>query len=483
MAWSLLLLKQVRDWRMGFLTAMLALMALRQALTLRALLINPNVSFPVWGTPSELPGLVVSVLAALAVFFLHRMLREQRQAAEAFREQEKKLLQAQKMEAIGTLAGGVAHDFNNLLTAIRGNAELATASLPEDHEVQELLDEIRTVSDRAADLTKRILAFSSKKPARLSVQDPGRVLTELAPVLRRLVPENIELSFLPGDAPDKIQVDRAQLEQVLVNLAVNACDVMPEGGKIVISVETIELAATPGEPPRKFVRFSVKDNGPGMSEEVQSRLFEPFFTTKPPGKGTGLGLSTSYTIVQSVGGEITVQSGTSGTTFHVSVPACDSTGPDTTHPSPTPRIVGGHERVLLVEDEPGVRAYVVRALECAGYQIEAFANGADALRYVETGSGVDVLVSDVVMPQMSGPELVASVKRFVPNIGVVLMSGYPQRLDKDLSIGDEVLLLTKPFTTDQLKQALRKVIDSSRANKAGQRLSRPEGRSSQNNRG
>lgn len=467
LAWSLLLLRQARDWRMAFLTAMLALMALRQALTLYGIVERAGGEFPL-GTLSEIPGLIVSVLAALAVFFLHSILKAHERATQALRSQQAQLVQVQKMEALGTLAGGMAHDFNNLLTAIRGNAELAKLVVPEQHPAHEHLTQICDVSDRAADLTRRILTFAGHKAVRLEVQDPTAILLDVAPVLRRLVAENIELTCLPDERVAPIKADKSQLEQVIINLAVNASDAMPDGGKLLIRLENDD-----SQKPDAIagVKLAVSDTGPGIPDAVRTRLFEPFFTTKAPGKGTGLGLSTCYAIVRALDGNITVNTGPRGTTFEVWIPAAErSLAPSRSMAAPRPE-PGGHESILLVEDEPEVRLYAQGVLEKAGYTVTAFADGTEALRQVRGGLRFDVLVSDVVMPQMSGPELAQQLKRELPTIGIVFVSGYPQLKQRDIRFDAASVFLPKPFTGDALKQAVRRVLETRPANLRSVRIS------------
>jgi PAS domain S-box-containing protein len=371
---------------------------------------------------------------------------------------EAQLRQAQKMEAVGQLAGGVAHDFNNLLTVIRMHAELGLAELDAAHPVRADLDEVQKAAARAATLTRQLLAFSRKQVLQPEALDLNRVVAEGGAMLRPLLGPARHLVTLPAPTPVWVFADRTQIELVLMNLAVNARDAMPDGGTL-----TIEIGLESGTPPS--ATLAVRDTGVGMPPDVQARLFEPFFTTKPVGQGTGLGLATVHGIVQQSGGTIRVTSRPgAGTTFIVALPL----SPDAPAPVAAPpgaRVtapVPGPGTVLLVDDEEAMRGIGRRVLERAGYRVLSARHGADALRLVEEhGASIDVLLSDVVMPEMGGLALAARAVERVPGLPVVLMSGYA---DADVGpIGQGGLVhgfVPKPFTAEALLDAVNRAARS-----------------------
>jgi two-component system cell cycle sensor histidine kinase/response regulator CckA len=362
------------------------------------------------------------------------------------RRMEEQLRQSQKMDAIGQLAGGVAHDFNNLLTAISANAELMAFELDEHHTVREELEEIRQTVRRGAELTRQLLAFSRKgSTGRLEALDLNEVVRDAEKMLRRVIGEHVWLETKLDASAAPVRADRGQMEQVLVNLVVNARDAMPEGG--LICIETTQSA--------EGVSLVVRDTGHGMDEATRSRMFEPFFTTKPAGKGTGLGLATVYGIVRQTSGTIEVTSAVGeGSTFAIRLPYSDAVGIEPVVTAPIRSLPTGTETVLLVEDEAPVRSSIRRALERQGYTVLDAAHGLDAVAAFERNpEGVDLLLSDVVMPQLGGRPLVERLRRSKPELPALLMSGYSQENV------DEVPLIQKPFDMTALVQRVRSVLD------------------------
>ena len=385
------------------------------------------------------------------------------------RRMEERLRQSQKMEAVGRLAGGVAHDFNNLLTAISGYSDLLLHRLPAYSTLRRDVEEIRRAGDRAAGLTRQLLAFSRRQVLQPKILDLNTVVTTMELMLRRLIGEDIELSTDLSPALGQVKADPGQLEQVIVNLVVNARDAMPDGGRITIGTVDVDLStsysnAHPGVRPGPHVLLSVADTGLGMSDETQAHLFEPFFTTKEKGKGTGLGLATVYGIVQQSGGHIRVNSvAGSGATFLIYLPRVEPRGDDVPgtdrsflpHPSP------GTETVLLAEDEEVVRRLAREILIDNGYQVLDAGNGREALLISEAHRGeIHLLLTDVVMPRLSGRELVERIRPLRPDMRVLYMSGYTD--DAILRHGvleEEVPFLQKPFTAEILARKVREVLD------------------------
>lgn len=382
-------------------------------------------------------------------------------------ELEEKLRVSQKLEAIGRLAGGVAHDFNNMLTVIGGNGEMLARKLPPESGELALLGEIREATDRAAGLTRQLLAFSRTQMLAPQVTGLATIVGRVETMLRRLIGEDIRL--VCSLAPDTgfVLVDPSQLEQVILNLAVNARDAMPKGGTLTIStsaraVEAGFDASGLALPPGKYARLSVADTGCGMTPEVREKIFEPFFTTKPPGSGTGLGLATVFGIVRQSGGQIEVASEPgSGTRFDIDLPQV-SAPPAESGPKGVATVSArGHETILLVEDEAGVRRVARMALERQGYVVYAAASGREALDLAKQhGDEIDLLLTDLVMPELSGRELAETLTARYPKLAVLLMSGYVE--DDFVRLGvqaDELNLLHKPFTLAQLAAKVREVLD------------------------
>ncbi len=374
---------------------------------------------------------------------------------------EEELRQAQKLEAVGRLAGGIAHDFNNLLTTILGYSDLLLRGRPDDPELQEDVGEIRKASERAAALTRQLLAFSRKQVIEPRVLDLNALVVESSRMLRRLIGEDIELSTsLDPDLPS-VRADPIQIEQVIVNLAVNARDAMPGGGRLSIqtTVRRVEEGrARPGDPAAgDCVALVVSDTGSGMDAATQERIFEPFFTTKEKGKGTGLGLSTAYGIVKQSGGDIRVTSmPSSGSTFEILLPAVEDKPDDHAAKAPVGRVAAPrHATVLLAEDEDGLRALNGRVLEARGYRVLAASNAAEALLLAERQpEPPDLLVTDVVMPGASGRELARRLRDRHPGLKVLYVSGYAE----DARIEDDASFLQKPFTPEGLSERVAELL-------------------------
>ena len=384
------------------------------------------------------------------------------------RQLEEQLRQAQKMEAVGQLAGGIAHDFNNLLTAIIGNAELVQHDLPADSTSFDDLTEIRQAADRAAALTRQLLAFSRKQVLQPRILDLNQLITGVERMLRRLLAENIETRLDLAANLGFVHADPGQIEQVLLNLVVNARDAMPDGGKLVIGTADVELdhayaADHVGVTPGRHVMLAVTDNGAGMDEQTQAHLFEPFFTTKGPDKGTGLGLSTVHGIVQQSGGSVAVTSQVGrGTTFKVYLPVAeDGLGP-APEPSPETPLARGTETILLVEDARAVRALAGRVLAAAGYSVLEAGDGAAAEVLAARHDGpIHLLLTDVVMPGLSGSQLAQRIAALRPRIRVLYMSGYTDDAIVHMDVlAKGIPFLEKPFAPEALTRKVREVLDA-----------------------
>ncbi|WP_447975046.1 ATP-binding protein [Nitrospira sp. Kam-Ns4a] len=382
------------------------------------------------------------------------------------KELEAQLLQAQKMEAVGKLAGGVAHDFNNLLTIINGYSHLLLSRLAVNDPLRPDVEEIKQAGDRAAALTQQLLAFSRRQVLIPSVLDLNAVVSGMSSMVQRLLGEDIDLSTALAPALGHVRADRSQLEQVIMNLAVNARDAMPQGGKLTIETANVDIddSFRHGQvvAPGRYVLLAVSDTGQGMDEETKARVFEPFFTTKGLGKGTGLGLSTVYGIVRQSGGYIFVYSEPGkGSTFKIYLPRVD----EAVEPEPAaladPGLPRGNETILLVEDEPGVRMLVRDTLELQGYTVLEARHGIEALVLSSRHPGpVHLLLTDVVMPQMSGREVAAQLLAARPDVKVLYMSGYAENSVVHHGILDPgTAFLQKPFTPDVLVRRVREVLD------------------------
>ncbi len=388
----------------------------------------------------------------------------------AEREKEEQLRQSQKMEAIGKLAGGIAHDFNNLLTAITGYSELTLRRLSETDPLRRNIEEIKKAGNRAASLTRQLLAFSRKQVLQPQVMDFNAVLVEMFKMLQRLIGEDIDLLPVLDPSLGQIKADPGQIHQVLINLAVNARDAMPQGGKLTIKTANIHIdeeyashhiSVRPG----RYVMLSVSDSGSGMDEATQARIFEPFFTTKEAGKGTGLGLSTVYGIIKQSGGNIWVYSEVGkGTTFKIYLPRADQEA-EAKEDAVRDEHPVGTETILLVEDEEMVRNLTREILQMSGYKVIEARHGVEALQVCEQYDGhIQLMLTDVVMPQMGGRVLAEQSARLRPEMRVLYMSGYTDDaivhhgvLDKD------VAFIEKPFPPDALARKVREVLDADSA--------------------
>ena len=378
-----------------------------------------------------------------------------------------KFLQAQKMEAVGKLAGGVAHDFNNLLTVISGYCELVEEELPDGNFVKAHIDEIAKAAKQAANLTAKLLAFSRKQVLVPRVISPNTLVRAVEDIIARLVGEDIEVKAVLSARTGNIKADPGQIEQVLMNLVVNARDAMPGGGKLTIetSNRTIDseyasahLDIREGE----YVQINVSDTGHGMEKEVLSHLFEPFFTTKEPGKGTGLGLSTVYGIVKQSAGHISCYSEPGkGTTFTIFFPRTVETGKEIAAPVAGIAMFRGSETILLVEDEKMVRRYVQTVLENNGYTVIAASGGSDALATIELRKcAIDLLVTDVVMPRMSGKELSQRLVRACPAVKTLFLSGYTGEAIVQQGVMESgTNFIQKPFGALELVKKIREMLE------------------------
>ena len=375
----------------------------------------------------------------------------------SLREREAQLRQSQKLEAVGTLAGGVAHDFNNLLTVMSGYAELALMRNGSDENLKRDLTQVLEASHRASRLTHQLLAFSRKQVLEPTVVDVNEVVSELVPMLRRLIGEHIRIESEPTPEATRVVADIGQLEQVIINLVVNARDAMPSGGTITIATAVTNVPTSE----RPNVLLSVTDTGVGIPAEIRDRIFEPFFTTKDPGKGTGLGLSMVYGIVRQSGGNIEVESEPGqGTTFTIALPA-------TSAPRKTPSVIAdresmprGTETILLIEDEPELRELARRTLESLGYTVIAPEHTEDSLA-VAISRKVDLLLSDIVMPVMSGPTIVRRLADVGARPPVVYMTGYADETLAEYRLEPGSTLLRKPFSPSQLSRVIRSALDAS----------------------
>jgi PAS domain S-box-containing protein len=381
----------------------------------------------------------------------------------ALREAEERFTQAQKMEAVGRLAGGVAHDFNNLLTVIIAEADMLIASHEPGHKDDEVLREIRSAGESAVALTRQLLSFSRRElvePVTFPIED---AVAHTSKMLRRVIGEDVGLTVKLSSNSAQVRMDRGQLDQVLTNLAINARDAMPNGGALTIATSLVPDASHCGSStcPGERVIIAVTDTGTGMTPDVRARAFEPFFTTKPLGKGTGLGLATCHGIVAQAGGEITIESTPgAGTTFRICLPRADRPGKGcVTEPVNVPR---GRESILFVEDDPGVRRVGARMLRSYGYKVHE-ANDANEAQCIirDLNGSVDLLLTDVVMPGMSGRELSDLVRAQWPGIRVLFATGYTDdMIVQHQVLAHDVALLRKPYTAHTLAVKVRETLDA-----------------------
>ncbi|HLB81679.1 MAG TPA: response regulator [Gemmatimonadales bacterium] len=382
------------------------------------------------------------------------------------RRLQQQLLQSQKMEAVGRLAGGIAHDFNNLLTVITSYSELLLEDLPQDDHKRGDLEQVRKAADGAAALTRQLLAFSRQQVVAPRVVSLNAVVESLQKILRRVIGEDVELATQLTPEPGAVRADVGQLEQVLMNLAVNARDAMPTGGKLTIETANVEhdpayAREREAAAVRRFVMLAISDTGCGMDEATKARIFEPFFTTKEPGKGTGLGLATVYGIVRQAGGFIWVYSEPGhGTSFKIYLPQVDAPAEDLASAGST-RAPGGTETVLLVEDAAAVRAVAKQVLERLGYTVLEAPNGQAALHLAQQHRGeIHMLLTDVVMPGMSGREVAERLARARSGIKLLFASGYTDdSIVRHGILESGTAYLQKPFSPESLARKVREVLD------------------------
>ena len=437
----------------------------------------------IWGISLAGAATLYLILLPLFTQVYRRQVEEETLRAHATRletevaQRTQQLLQAQKMQAVGLLAGGIAHDFNNLLTVIIGRCQLLLHRSPPDEPLALNIGLIHSTAQSAARLTGQLLAFSRKQVLERRVLDLNVAVADLGKMLRRVIGENVTLATVLAPTSGLVNADRAQLEQVILNLVVNARDAMPDGGRLTVETAIVDRDAgaaegAPGPPPGRYVVLSVRDTGVGMDAATQARIFEPFFTTKEPGRGTGLGLSTVFGVIEQHDGHVTVASTPGeGTTFTIYLPRVEQPRIETVAPAPVEPAAAaprrGAETVLVVEDEEGGRALVSEILRERGYTVLAAKDGEDALSVAERWtSPIDLLLTDVVMPGPSGPELAERLSAARPATRVLYMTGY-----SDVPATECNPLLQKPFTPLSLTRAVQEALAPSGV--PGERASMP----------
>lgn len=378
-----------------------------------------------------------------------------------------RLRQVEKMEAIGQLTAGIAHDFNNVLTAIRGYAELVSDATPDGDPRVSDLAEIQSAADRATGLIDKLLAFTRQQVLQPRVLDLDAFLDTLSPLVQRLVGTDVKLEVVRANGLGRVRVDPVQIEQILLNMASNARDAMPGGGRLTIETANVTLDAEyvrqhPYVPAGRYVSLTVADTGVGMDPATVGRAFEPFFTTKGPGRGTGLGLATVYGVVKQSGGHVEIYSERGlGTTIKIYLPRVDTAAEPPMEPVAIPRDIHGSETILVVEDEPAIRALAVRALSDLGYRVLAASSGQDAMELARATAGeIHLLVTDIVMPEMGGHELAGRLRELRPELAVLYVSGYTENgvARHGIMVG-EMAFLPKPFTIEALGRKVREVLD------------------------
>jgi nitrogen-specific signal transduction histidine kinase/CheY-like chemotaxis protein len=383
---------------------------------------------------------------------------------------EEQLQQSQKMEALGRLAGGVAHDFNNLLTVIKGHSDMLLERVKPEHPLYVNSEQIQKAANRAASLTRQLLAFSRRQVLQPRVLDLNALIKDMGPLLKRLTREDIEFVVQLNARLGRVKADPGQLEQVLLNLIVNASDAMPQGGKLIVESRDVsvhvEYAKTrPALEPGEYVLLRVSDTGHGMDAATKARIFEPFFTTKDQGKGTGLGLAMVYGVVKQSNGFIYVESELGlGTQFEIYLPQVNEkieTGAGENTPAPARRHL---KTVLVVEDEEDVRTLVSEYLNSSGYRVVTACDGTDALEIAQTlGQEIHVLLTDVVMPRMRGPELAERLKLIIPKLKIIYMSGYLEQNEGNRSFLEGAYFLDKPFSRDVLARQVAEALRNERS--------------------
>ena len=384
------------------------------------------------------------------------------------RRLEAQLQQAQKMDAIGKLAGGVAHDFNNLLMVISSYAELMQNSLAPEHPLRRNVQEIMTASRRAADLTRQLLAFGRKQMQSLQFLSLNGIILEINKMLPHLLREDIQIVFVPGEHLGRVKADRVQIEQVVMNLAANARDAMPDGGKLTIETASVRVDEAYVQqrhaivPVGDYVLLTVSDSGQGITPECMTHIFEPFYTTKEDGKGTGLGLATVYGIVKQSGGFVWVYSEPGlGATFKIYLPTVEQQADEIPAPKPVAKSVGGRETILLVEDEAALRQPAREFLSSKGYTVIEAMDGDDALGIANNHTGrIDLMITDVIMPHMGGAELAETLAEKRPQMKVLFVSGYAENTILGHGPADVMTrFLQKPFSLEELARKIRTVLD------------------------
>jgi len=391
---------------------------------------------------------------------------EKKQIEDENRSLQQKIIHAQKMESVGRLAGGVAHDFNNMLFVILGNLDLVMSGVEEEDPDFQILQEIRNAARRSADLTRQLLAFARQQPIAPRIMDLNEVIDNMIKMLARLIGEDIDLVWIPGENLAKVKMDPTQIDQILVNLCVNARDAITENGRITIETHMVcmgeaECCQRPGFLPGEFVILEVSDNGCGMDKETQTRLFDPFFTTKKEDKGTGLGLATTYGIVKQNQGFINVYSEPGkGTTFRLYFNTHPGDEPPYHSEESTEPVQGGNETILLVEDEVMILNFCTKILENLGYRVLKAISPDLALTIAgQQGEAIDLLLTDVIMSRMSGKDLARELTRDFPKLRTLYMSGYTANVIARHGILDDgIMFLQKPFSTEALARKVREAL-------------------------
>jgi PAS domain S-box-containing protein len=416
----------------------------------------------------EVSGSLVRIGEEALILLILRDITERKLAQEEIQRTAELLQRSQKLEAIGRLAGGVAHDFNNILGVIVGYAELAQRQLGGEHPARPRVDQILKAADRATGLTRQLLAFSRRQVMQPRLLDLNRVVTDADTMLGRLIGEDIAIGVHTAPGLGTVKADPGQVEQIILNLAVNARDAMPEGGSLTIETSNVDLdedyaAAHPSVEPGRYVMLAISDTGVGMDGETRRQIFEPFFTTKPEGQGTGLGLATVYGIVKQSGGHIWVYSEPGrGTTFKVYLPRFDEPAEFARPGTVAGDAPRGRETILLVEDTETLQEVIRETLEERGYTVLLASNGEEALA-LAGGEGerqIHLLLTDVVMPRLGGVQLARLLSASRPAIRVLYMSGYTDgAISHHGVLGEGVMLLEKPFTGDKLARAVREALD------------------------